>query len=543
MKKNITKYIKTVLLELKYPEDKLNVQKTKNPEHGDYTTNIAMVLSKELKNNPIDIAEEIINKIKQLYPLDFSSIEIAPPGFINFKIEKELLFQQLKNIIFEDKNFGKPNLGKGKKALVEFVSANPTGPLTIGHGRGAILGDTISNILEWNGYEVEREYYFNNAGKQMEKLALSVYLRYCELLNKKIDFPEEYYQGKYIYSIAQILIDNYEDNLLDDEKNKLFKETAEQHIFNNIKNTLNQLGIKFDNFFNEDSLYKNKAIFEIINSLKNKNLIYEKEGATWFAATNIGRGADRVLIKTTGEPTYRLPDIAYHKNKFDRKFDLIIDVFGADHMDSYPDVLAALEQLNYNINKIEVLIHQFVTITEDGSPVKMSTRKANFITLDELLDEVGGDIVRYFFLMRGMNTHLNFDINIAKSESDENPVFYLQYAYARINNIINRSLELKYDESKTINLSLLSTDIELELINLLISFPDCIKRVTKKLEPQIIINYLQSLALLFHRFYSKNKVLTDNEELSKARLQLIRSIQIVLRNGLDILGISHPEKM
>ena len=420
---------------------------------------------------------------------------------------------------------------------------HPTGPLTIGHGRGAILGDTVSNILKWNGYIVEREYYFNNAGKQMDRLALSVYLRYCELLNKKIDFPDECYQGDYIYDIAQILVDKYAEQLLDDKENKSFKDTAEQYIFNDIKNTLKKLGIEFDNFFNEDSLYKNKAIFEVVESLENKNLIYKKDGATWFEGTKVGRNADRVLIKSTGEPTYRLPDIAYHKNKFDRNFDLIIDVFGADHMDAYPDVLAALEQLDYNMHKMVVLIHQFVTITENGTSIKMSTRKANFITLDELLDEVGIDVVRYFFLMRGANTHLNFDIDIAKSESDENPVFYLQYAYARISNIINRSIGLDYQESKNPDLSLLSSDIETELISLLITFPDYVNRVTEKLEPQIIINYLQSLAMLFHRFYSKNKVLTDDKKLSEARLLLIKSIQIVLRNGLNILGISHPEKM
>ena len=542
MKKNIIKNITNALLELNYPINKLNVQKTKNPNHGDYSSNIAMILAKELEEAPIDIAENIIDKINQLYPKNFSSIEIASPGFINFKIENTLLFEKLENIINQNKDFGKIKLGKRKKALVEFVSANPTGPLTIGHGRGAILGDTVSNILEWNGYVVEREYYFNNAGKQMDRLALSVYLRYCELLNKKVDFPEECYQGKYIYNISQILVDKYGEQLLDDKKNKLFKETAEENIFNDIKNTLKKIGIQFDNFFNEDSLYKSEAIFEIIKCLKDKDLIYEKDGATWFAGTNVGRNIDRVLIKSTGEPTYRLPDIAYHRDKFDRGFDLMIDIFGADHMDAYPDVIVALGQLNYDINKIKVLIHQFVTITEDGESVKMSTRKANFITLDELLNEVGRDVVRYFFLMRGMNTHLNFDMNIAKSESDENPVFYLQYAYARISNIINKSQKLNY-ETENPNLSLLSTDIELELINLLISFPDCIKEVTKKLEPQIILNYLQNLALLFHRFYSKNKVLTENKELSKSRLLLIKSIQIVLRNGLDIIGITHPEKM
>ena len=542
MKKNIIENINTVLSELNYPSDKLNVQKTKNPIHGDYSCNIAMILCKELGEPPQNIAEKIITKIKQKYPKNFSSIEIANPGFINFKIKDTLLLSELENIIRKNHDFGKTNIGNGKKALVEFVSANPTGPLTIGHGRGAILGDTVSNILQWNGYDIEREYYFNNAGKQMSRLGLSVYLRYCELLNQKVDFPEECYQGEYIYSIAQTLIDKYDDKLLNDEENILFKNTAEDTIFNDIKNTLKKIGIEFDNFFNEDSLYKNNAIYKVVDDLKTKKLVYEKDGATWFAGSNIGRNADRVLIKSTGEPTYRLPDIAYHRNKFERDFDLIIDVFGADHMDAYPDVIAAIQQLDCDTDKMKVLIHQFATVSENGESVKMSTRKANFITLDELLDDVGKDVLRYFFLMRGMNTHLNFDIDIAKSESDENPVFYLQYAYARICNIITRATELNYD-MKQPDLSLLSTEIEAEIINNLISFPDCIEEVTTKLEPQIIINYLQNIALKFHRFYSTNKVLTEDKELSNSRLLLIKAIQIVLRNGLDIIGISHPERM
>jgi arginyl-tRNA synthetase len=542
MKKNIIENISVILEELDYPVDKLNVQKTKNPIHGDYSCNIAMILCKDIGEPPQNIAKKIIAGIKKKYPNNFSSIEIANPGFINFKLNNNLLFTELQNIIKKDENYGKTNVGNGKKALIEFVSANPTGPLTIGHGRGAILGDSVSNLLAWNGYKIEKEYYFNNAGKQMDRLGLSVYLRYCELLDQPIEFPEECYQGKYIYNIAQILIDKHGDELLNKQDDPLFKKTAENIIFNDIKNTLQKLGIKFDNFFNEDSLYKNKSIFKVIDRLKEKKLIYEKDGATWFAGSSIGRNSDRVLVKSTGEPTYRLPDIAYHKDKFDRKFDLIVDVFGADHMDAYPDVMAAVEQLGCDTNKMKVLIHQFATVSENGESVKMSTRKANFITLDELLDEVGKDVVRYFFLMRGMNTHLNFDIDIAKSESDENPVFYLQYAYARICNILNRAIELNYD-TKNPELSLLNTDIELEIIHNLISFPDCIKEVANKLEPQIIINYLQNVALQFHRFYSKNKVLTDDKELSKSRLLLIKSIKIVLRNGLDIIGISHPERM
>jgi len=427
--------------------------------------------------------------------------------------------------------------------LIEFVSANPTGPLTVGHGRGAILGDTVSNILEWNGYAIQREYYFNNAGRQMRMLGSSVYARYRELAGEKINFPEDGYQGDYILEIAEKLYAEYGDSLLKSPDSPVFRNTAEECIFSDIKHSLARLGLKFDSFFNEQQLYDNKAIFKLVDILRNKDLVYEKDGATWFRATALGRETDKVLIKSTGEPTYRLPDMAYHVSKYERGFDLIVDVFGADHIDTYPDIIALIRLLGYPEEKMKVLIHQFVTIIKDGEQVKMSTRKANFITLDQLTDDVGPDVVRYFFLMRGMSTHLNFDLDLARDQSDENPVYYLQYAHARVCNILKRaeSAGLRVDAES--DLSLLQSGIELKLIQRLLEFPEVILKLHDSMEPQQLANYLQTLATNFHKYYATERVITDQLQLTAARLVLTEATRIVLANGLGILGITAPARM
>ena len=401
----------------------------------------------------------------------------------------------------------------------------------------------ISNILEWNDYSVEREYYYNNAGLQMERLGLSVQARYLELLGKSVKFPEEGYQGEYIIEIAHDLLKKEGAKLQETKEISYFTQAAEKHIFLLIKNTLTKMGLNFDRYFNEQSLYDSDAIKSVLDILTEKDLLYNKDGATWFKATSAGREQDRVFIKSSGEPTYRLPDIAYHLDKLDRGYDLIIDVLGADHMDSYPDVLAAIDQLDYSADKIKVLIHQFVTLIKNGEPVKMSTRKAQYITLDELIDEVGPDVVRYFFLMRGINSHLNFDLDLAKDESDENPVYYLQYAHARLCNIIKHAKSVGYIEKQNLNLSPLTLDSEINLINNLMEFPTIIKKAHENLEPQTIANYLHGLASKFHRYYANERIVTDNKEITAARLSMIKAIKIVLYNGLSILGINAPEKM
>ena len=543
MKNALTEAFREIISTLNYPETNIVVQLPKNPEHGDFATNLALQLAGKLDENPREIAQILSDKLKTDYPDLVDSTDIAGPGFINISINKNAIVSQLLSVLTLNKEYGKSNFGEGKTAQVEFVSANPTGPLTVGHGRGAILGDVISSILQWNGYKVDREYYYNNAGRQMHRLGESVKSRYLELLGEKTEFPEEGYEGEYIVEIAQNLIDKKGNSLKDLTENTAFKDAAESNIFLNIEKTLARIGLKFDTFFNENSLYDSGAITNVVDTLRQKKLIYEKEGATWFKASEAGRDQDRVIIKSSGEPTYRLPDIAYHQNKFNRGYDLMVDVLGADHMDAYPDVLAAVEQLGCDSKKVNVIIHQFVTLTEDGEPVKMSTRKANYITLDELIDEVGQDVVRYFFVMRGINTHLNFDMALAKDESDENPVFYLQYAHARLCNILKHAEEQGHIFNEKTDLSPLNLDSEIQLIKLLLEFPNIIGKAKDNLEPQTIATYLQSLAGLFHKYYAKERVVTDDKNKTSARLILVQALQIVLNNGLSLLGIHALERM
>ena len=544
IKNQIATHIEQTLknLDIKY-SNSIIVQDPRNQKDVHYCTNIAMLLTKQLKKSPIDIAEEITHDMISNNIDFFETISIAKPGFINFKLTASQYSKNLIAVINLGEKFGRSSIGNGKKALVEFVSANPTGPLTIGHGRGAIIGEFSSNILDWNGYHVEREYYFNNAGRQMRKLAESVHSHYAQKLNKDVPFPEDGYQGKYIIDIAQKLIDDFSDDLIDKKNLDSIKEYSEKIIFNDIQKTLKSLKIEFDNFFNETRLYQNNEIYKIIDSLKEKGLIYELDNATWFKATSVGREQDRVLIKSTGEPTYRLPDMAYHKNKFDRDFDLIVDVFGADHMDAYPDVLSVCENLGYDISKVKVLVHQFVTIQENGKPIKMSTRKANFISLEDLIDDVGADVVKFFFSMRGINSHLNFDLDLAKDESEQNPVFYIQYAHARAVNILYKSKDEGIFDYDTFNHDLLVQDEEINLIKSLIEFPELINKSMNEMEPQLISNYLMDIASKFHHYYAKHKVITENKALSNARTVLVDSIRQILFNGLSVLGISAPNKM
>lgn len=543
MKNKFQEVLLSALSEIGYPTEKVIVQSPKNPDHGDFTTNYPMINSKEIGKSPMEIASIIVDKINSSGNELIDKIDSIPPGFINVKINKDMLSNQLKQIILSDSDYGKNDTGKNKSALIEFVSANPTGPLTVGHGRNAILGDTVCNILKWNGFNINREYYFNNAGRQMRVLGESVYVRYMELLGENLEIPDGGYEGLYIKDIAKIIFDTHQEKFKGDSSNKIFKQTAEEYIFEDIEKTLKKIGLKFDSFFNENTLYDNNDIDRTVNDLKAKNLIYEKDGATWFKATAAGRDMDRVIIKSTGEPTYRLPDIAYHRDKFDRNFDVIVDVFGADHMDAYPDVIAAIKSLDYDSDKIKVLIHQFVTVLKNGEPVKMSTRKANFISLDSLIDEVGADVTRFFFIMRSMNTHLNFDLDLAKEQSDANPVFYIQYAHARCCNMLRR-FEGDLDSIDESSLEHLKLDIETQLINKLLTFSEVIRKSSQTLEPQNISNYLAELSSSFHSYYAKERVIdSDNKILTEARIYLVNATRIVIRNGLKVLGVSAPEQM
>ncbi|MEA1882062.1 MAG: arginine--tRNA ligase [Candidatus Marinimicrobia bacterium] len=516
------------------PKRDIKLSPPNNPEFGDLSTNVALTLSKDAGKDPIQIANNIKNS------LDFpggliEEITITPPGFINFKIGQGY-FHQILNQILSDANYAKGTDGKGQKANVEFVSANPTGPLTVGHGRQAVLGDCVARILEWNGYDVTREYYYNDAGRQMRILGQSVEARYFNT-----DLPEDGYQGNYIKDIAEKVRTEKGDNV--EPGDSIFRDKAEEIIFNDISGSLKKLNIHHDIFSNERSFYDTGAIDQTISDLKTKGLIYESDGATWFKTTAVGMDQDRVLIKSTGEPTYRLPDIAYHRNKLERDFDFIIDIFGADHTDTYPDVLAALNALDYDTDKVRVLIHQFVTLIKGGEKVKMSTRKGDFVSLAELTEEVGADVVRYFFIMRGMNSHLNFDLDLAADQSEKNPVYYLQYAHARICNIIKHgkamglSIDTEYDPK------LLDHTAELRLLKKLEQFPTTVKNALQSLEPQSIATYLHDTANRFHKFYSECRVVTDDTNLSNARIALVQATRNVISNGLNILGISAPEKM
>ena len=516
------------------PERDIKLSPPNNPDFGDLSSNLALTLTKDVQKNPIQIANDIKDTLKLPKGL-IDEITVTPPGFLNFKIGQSYYYQTLSQIL-SDQNFGRGITGKGKKANVEFVSANPTGPLTVGHGRQAVLGDCVARILEWNSYDVTKEYYYNNAGRQMRILGQSVEARYFNT-----DLPSDGYQGDYIVDIAEVIRSEKGDNI--EHGDPIFQKKAEEIIFEDISKSLKKLNIHHDVFSNEQTFYDDGAIDQTISDLKNKDLIYETDGATWFKGTAIGMDEDRVLIKSTGEPTYRLPDIAYHRNKLERDFNLIIDIFGADHMGTYPDILAALNALDYDTENIRVLIHQFVTLIKGGKKVKMSTRTADFITLEKLTKEIGPDVVRYFFIMRGMNSHLNFDLDLAADQSEKNPVYYLQYAHARICNII------KHGESKGISYKsdydakLLNHSAEIRLLKKLDQFPTIIENSLQTLEPQLIANYLHDTANRFHKFYSECHVITEDIDLSNARIALVSATQTVLANGLDLLGISAPDKM
>lgn len=513
----------------------------KSKELGDYSTNAAMLLAKLLKNNPRKIAEEIVANLEYDESI-IEKIEIAGPGFINFYFSSSSVTNVIQKILSEDENYGKSEKHKNKKAIVEFVSANPTGPLTVGHGRNAVLGDTVANLLQWTGYDVTREYYFNNAGRQMRVLGDSVKHRYLQMLGDDLIFPDDYYQGEYIKDIAKSLLNEYGDKLREENPEGIFKERAEKLIFEDIENTLANLKIEMNSYFNEHALYEDKKIDDVLAELRNKNLSYEKDDAVWFKLTEMGKEQDKVIVKSTGEPTYRLPDIAYHKDKFDRGFDLIVDIFGSDHNATYPDVLAGCDALGYDTEKVKVLIHQFVTILDKGEVVKMSTRKANFVTLDELVKEVGADVVRYFFVMRNMTTHLNFELDLAKKQSEENPVFYLQYAHARIASILRmtsgENLKLSIE-----GLDLLTEEAEQDLMKKLHKFEESVLYAAENFEPHKITNYLEELAASFHKFYTECRIIGSETKLAEARIALATATQIVIRNGLTLLKVNAPDRM
>jgi arginyl-tRNA synthetase len=508
---------------------------------GDLSTNAALLLTKKLRKPPRVIAEEILSGLS-FDDRVIEKAEIAGAGFINFFFKPSFLSLLVKDIIEMGEDYGKSLKYKGKKANVEFVSANPTGPLTVGHGRNAVFGDTVANLLEWVGYNTEREYYFNNAGRQMRVLGDSVRLRYLQFLGIEIQFPDDYYQGEYIKEIAQSLLTEYGDSLKNEPAEGKFKDKAEQEIFNDIKKTLERIGIKHKIFFNENTLYNEGKIDGLLKSFEQKGLSYRKDDAVWLKLSEMGNEQDKVIVKSTGEPTYRLPDIAYHISKYERGYDLMVDLFGSDHNATYPDVLAGLKAMGFDTDKVKVLIHQFVTVMEDGEAVKMSTRKANYITLDYLIDEAGKDAVRYFFNMRNITTHMNFDLSLAKKQTDENPVFYLQYAHARICSILRMTTEQNLNASSE-NLHLLIQPEEQQLIKKMNLFPEEVLKCAELYESHHICSYLEELAAIFHKFYTFHRIIGSEKDLAEARITLILAVKNVIHNGLSILGVGSPQRM
>lgn len=518
----------------------------RNKDHGDLYTNIAMQLAKPLKKSPQVIANEVITNLQYDKEL-ISEISVAGAGFINIKFTNNYYQKQLYQIYSEGSKYGYTDLNAGKKVNVEYVSANPTGLLHLGHGRNAAIGDTLANLYKWTGWEVTREYYFNNAGNQMMNLTNSIYARYMQLASDPdFPFPEDGYHGSYVITIAEELLQKYSQELLNGTEKDLeiIRKFGENWCFDKIKKTLARMNIFQDVFYNEDSLYKDGKIEAVLKELKEKNLSYEKEGATWLAFSKLGLEDDRVIVKSTGEPTYRLPDIAYHREKLNRGYDLVVDLFGADHIATVPDVLAGVRALGLDDTKIKVIIHQFVTLMENGEQVKMSKRTGKSYTLDDLLDDVGADVVRYFLIMRGVNTHLEFDLSIAREQSDKNPVFYLQYAYARICSILEKvAAEGKNIDFEKIDLTFLNEVAEINLIKQLMLFPETLQVAAEKAEPHIVCEYLREVAAAFHVFYHDCRIIGTDDEIKYARIFLANITKIVLKNGMSILGVSSPEKM
>jgi arginyl-tRNA synthetase len=526
----------------------IEVEVPANNDHGDYASNVAMILAASAKQNPRKIAQIIQENLSDPENI-IARTQIAGPGFLNFFIKENIWQQTLQSIEEKKENFGRSSIGNSKKVQVEFVSANPTGPLHIGHARGAVVGDVITNLLTAVGYAVDKEYYINDAGNQMNNLGKSVLLRYRELLGEKIEFPETCYRGNYIKDVAADVIKKEGNKYLTSDEGKTISyltDIAGQSILNEIQDDLRDFGVTFDHYFSEKELYQNNGVINLLESLRQKNFVYSDGETLWFRTTDFDDEKDRVVIRKNGEPTYFAADIAYHKNKFSRGYEMVIDIWGADHHGYMPRLWAGIQALGHDKEALKIILVQLVNLLRGGVPVAMSTRSGEFVTLREVLDEVGKDAARYNFLMRRSDSHLDFDLEIAKKQSNENPVYYVQYAHARICSIIRMAQQehgIALPGYKDINLALLNEPEEMTLIKLMARYPEVIEGAARSLEPHRLTFYLNELASVFHGYYNKNKVISDNKELTAARLFLIKAISIVLGNALKILGVNAPEKM
>jgi len=526
------------------PEVVLELPKDK--AHGDYSTNMAMQLARVAKKAPRMIAETIIENFDQT-KASIKKVEIAGPGFINFYMDNSYLTDLIPTILKAGDQYGQTTVGNKEKVQVEFVSANPTGDLHLGHARGAAVGDSLSNILDKAGYDVSREYYINDAGNQINNLALSVEARYFQALGIEKEMPQDGYHGADIIGIGKKLAEEFGDkyvNVSEQERFDFFREYGLKYEMAKLKQDLEDFRVKFDVWFSETSLYQNGKIDIALNALKENGYIFEQDGATWLRSTDFGDDKDRVLIKNDGSYTYLLPDIAYHKDKLERGFEKLINVWGADHHGYIPRMRAAIQALGYNKDALEVEIIQLVHLYKDGEKMKMSKRTGKAVTMRDLVEEVGLDATRYFFAMRSADTHLDFDLDLAVSQSNENPVYYAQYAHARISSILRQGKEQGIELADELKVSLITAEKEFDLLKKLGEFPQAVGEAALKRMPHRITNYIYDLASTFHSFYNAEKVLdTDNLERTKARLALIKATQITLRNALALIGVSAPEKM
>ena len=555
---------------------KIRIDHTKDNSHGDYATNIALMLSKQAKMSPVELAKIIIDQFEQKNFI--KKIEIAGPGFINFFISQESSSSIVNEILAQAASYGCSDIGQGKKVLLEYVSANPTGPLHVGHGRGAAYGATVSNLLRNAGFIVDNEYYVNDAGRQMDILTVSIYLRYLTICGEDLRFPDNGYQGQYINDIAQgiyetsgqkfhlksdLVFENvcrdgteggdkevHIDQLIEKAKSILgdgFKAVFEvgiESILSGIKNDLAEFGVVFEKWFSEQSLIDSGLSESCISKLKDSKNLYEKDGALWFKSTNYGDEKDRVVVRDNGNHTYFASDIAYHLEKLDRGYDKIINVWGADHHGYIPRVKASIEALGHNSDKLEILLVQFANLYRGGSKVQMSTRSGSFVTLEDLRAEVGNDAARFFYILRKSEQHMDFDLDLAKSKTNENPVYYIQYAHARICSVFKQAdeKELELDVSQA-NLSLLTEEIEKDILRELSRFRSVLESSAIQYEPHQLAYYLRDLSNHFHSYYNACKFIVDDKNLTQSRLALINATQQILKNGLSILGVGAPESM
>lgn len=564
------------------PQDAVSrpkIERTRESKHGDFATNAAMVLAKAARTNPRELAQLLLDELPSTDLLDHC--EIAGPGFINFTLTSTAYHRLIPSILSLSHRYGRSDLGNGKRVQVEFVSANPTGPLHVGHGRGAAYGSVVADLLKAVGFDVHQEYYVNDAGRQMDILATSIWLRYLELCDETLTFPANGYKGDYVWDIAATLhrdhgeaykqdalsvfegiaedepgggdkeahIDGLIDRakqLLGDNRYRFVFELGLNIILDDIRDDLSLFGVNYDEWYSERSLTESGAVNQAIERLRNNNQLYEKEGALWFRSTDFGDEKDRVVVRDNGQTTYFASDIAYHMDKLERGFDRVIDVWGADHHGYIPRVKAALTALGDDSSKLDVLLVQFAILYRGGEKLQMSTRSGQFVTLRELRKEVGADAARFFYVMRKCEQHMDFDLDLAKSQSSDNPVYYVQYAHARICSVFQQAAEQKIpfeNNPSAVDYGRLSESHEQALLTSLAKYPETVESSALSEEPHQLTHYLRELANDFHTYYNTHKFLVEDSALRDARLQLILATRQVLRNGLNLLGVSAPEKM